>query len=171
VRVLAAVASAVSEVNAGQWDDAIAELEASIKLAEETGETYSLVYAHGLLSRISLYRNDLNRARDAAAAADRNLAGWGSGHSLTWVAWPRALILEASGEPGQALTTMAGLWDWCQLRARAGTPGYRSRSCPASAGRGGSGASQAGVGSGRRGCLWQRRGLDDGRGAALPRPD
>jgi len=98
---------------AGEWDDAIAELEASIKLAEETGETYSLVYAHGLLSRISLYRNDLNRAREAAAAADRNLAGWGSGHSLTWVAWPRALILEAGGEPGQALATMAGLWDWC----------------------------------------------------------
>ena len=98
---------------AGEWYDAIAELEASIKLAEETGETYSLVYAHGLLSRISLYRNELNRAREAAAAADRNLVGWGSGHSLTWVAWPRALILEAGGEPGQALTTMAGLWDWC----------------------------------------------------------
>ena len=98
---------------AGEWDDAIAELEASIKLAEETGETYSLVYAHGLLSRISLYRNDLSRAREAAAVADRNLAGWGSGHSLTWVAWPRALILEAGGEPGQALATMAGLWDWC----------------------------------------------------------
>ena len=47
---------------AGEWDDAIAELEASIKIAEETGESYSLVYAHGLLSRISLYRNDLNRA-------------------------------------------------------------------------------------------------------------
>ena len=98
---------------AGEWDDAIAELEASIKLAEETGETYSLVYAHGLLSRISLYRNDLSRAREAAAVADRNLAGWGSGHSLTWVAWPRALILEAGGEPRQALATMAGLWDWC----------------------------------------------------------
>jgi DNA-binding CsgD family transcriptional regulator len=98
---------------AGEWDDAIAELEASIKVAEETGETYSLVYAHGLLSRISLYRNDLNRARESAAAADRNLAGWGSGHSLAWVAWPRALILEAVGEPGQALATMAGLWDWC----------------------------------------------------------
>jgi len=98
---------------AGQWDDAIAELEASIKLAEETGETYSLVYAHGLLSRINLYRNDLNRAREAAAAAEENLAGWGSGHSLTWVAWPRALILEASGEPAQALTTMTDLWDWC----------------------------------------------------------
>ena len=98
---------------AGEWDDAIAELEASLTLAAEIGEIYSLVYAHGLLSRISLHRNDLSRAQEAAAAADRNLAGWGSGHSMTWVAWPRALILEAGGEPARALATMAGLWDWC----------------------------------------------------------
>ena len=37
-----------------------------------TGEIYSLVYARGL----RLHRNDLSRAREAAAAADRNLAGW-----------------------------------------------------------------------------------------------
>ena len=61
---------------AGEWDDAIAELEASLKLAQEIGEIYSVVYAHGLLSRISLHRNDLSRAQEAAAAADRNLAGW-----------------------------------------------------------------------------------------------
>ena len=98
---------------AGEWDDAAAELEASLKLAEEIGEIYSFVYAYGLLSRISVHRNDLGRAREAAAAADRNLAGWGSGHSMTWVAWPRALILEAGGEAGRALATMASLWDWC----------------------------------------------------------
>ncbi len=98
---------------AGEWDDALAELEASLKLAEEIGEIYTLVYAYGLLSLISLHRNDLGRAREAAAAADRNLAGWGASQSTTWVAWPRALILEAGGEPEQALATMAGLWDWC----------------------------------------------------------
>ena len=98
---------------AGEWDDAVAELEASLKVAGEVGEIYSLVYAHGLLSRISLHRNDLHRAREAVAAADRNLTGWGSGHSMTWVAWPRALILEAGGERGPALATIAGLWDWC----------------------------------------------------------
>jgi DNA-binding CsgD family transcriptional regulator len=98
---------------AGEWDDALAELEVSIKVAEEVGEIYSLVYAHGLLSRISLYRNDLHRAREAADAGDRYLAGWGHGHSMSWVAWPRALICEAEGQGGQALSTMAALWDWC----------------------------------------------------------
>ena len=71
------------------------------------------MYAHGLLSRISLHRNDLHRAREAADAADRCRAGWGRGHSTSWIAWPRALICEAEGQLGQALTTMAGLWDWC----------------------------------------------------------
>ena len=98
---------------AGEWDDALAELEVSIKVAEEVGETYSLVYAYGLLSRISLHRNDLHRAREAADAGDRCLAGWGRGHSMSWVAWPRALIFEAEGQGGQALSTMASLWDWC----------------------------------------------------------
>jgi len=98
---------------AGEWDDAVAELEVSIKVAEEVGEVYSLVYAHGLMSRISVHRNDLHRAREAAGAGDRYREGWGRGHSMSWVAWPRALILEAEGEPGQALVTMAGLWDWC----------------------------------------------------------
>ena len=98
---------------AGEWDDALAELEVSIKVAEEVGEIYSLAYAYGLLSRISLYRNDLHRAREAADAGDRYLAGWGRGHSMSWVAWPRALIFEAEGQGGQALSTMASLWDWC----------------------------------------------------------
>src|SRR5206468_12468276 len=98
---------------AGHWDDALAELEVSIKVAEEAGEIYSLVYAYGLLSRISLHRNDLHRAREAADAGDRYRAGWGRGHSMSWVAFPRALIYEAEGQGRQALSTMAALWDWC----------------------------------------------------------
>jgi DNA-binding CsgD family transcriptional regulator len=105
---------AYGRFTAGEWDDAAAELEASLGIAEEIGEIYSLVYAYGLMARISFYRNELGPAREAAAAAGRYLAGWGSsGHSLAWVAWPRALLLEADGEPGQALAAMAGLWDWC----------------------------------------------------------
>ena len=30
---------------------------------------------------------------------------------MTWAEWPRALILEAGGEPRQALAVMAGIWD------------------------------------------------------------
>jgi DNA-binding CsgD family transcriptional regulator/tetratricopeptide (TPR) repeat protein len=104
---------AYGRFTAGEWDDAMAELEASLTLAGEIGEIYSLVYAYGLMARISFYRNELGPAREAAAAAARYLAGWGNGHSLAWVAWPRALLLEADGQHPQALAAMSGLWDWC----------------------------------------------------------
>ena len=95
----------------GEWDDAIAELEASFELADEIGRR--VARAHGILSLISLHRNDLSRAEEAAGAAARDLARWGSGYLTTWAAWPRALIQEAGGELGQALATMTGAWDTC----------------------------------------------------------
>ena len=95
----------------GEWDDAIAELEASFELADEIQAV--VARAHGILSLISLHRNDLSRAEEAAGAAARDLARWGPGYLTTWAAWPRALIQEAGGEIGQALATMTGAWDTC----------------------------------------------------------
>ena len=98
---------------AGEWDDAVAELEAGLELAEEIRDSYSRGYASGVLSLISFHRNDLGVARKAASAAARDLAGWSPGYSTSWSAWPQALILEADGQPGQALATLAGIWDRC----------------------------------------------------------
>ena len=95
----------------GEWDDAIAELEASFELADEIQTV--VARAHGILSLISLHRNDLSRAEEAADAAARDLARWGPGYLTTWAAWPRALIQEAGGELGQALATLTGAWDMC----------------------------------------------------------
>ena len=97
----------------GEWDDAIAELEAGFELAQEIGETYSLVYAHGVRSLISFHRNDLSQAREAADAAERALAGRSPGYRMTLVAWPSALILEADGELARALAIISGAWDRC----------------------------------------------------------
>ena len=98
---------------AGEWDDAIAELEASLELAEEIRDSYSRGYAYGLLSLISFHRNNLGLAREAASAAARDLAGWSPGYRTSWTAWPHALILEADGEPGRALAILADIWDGC----------------------------------------------------------
>ena len=65
--------------------------EASFGLAEdEIGETYSLVTAHGVLSLISLHRNDLSRAEEAASAAARESTGRGPGYRTNWAAWSRS---------------------------------------------------------------------------------
>ncbi len=104
---------ALARFMAGDWDDAVAELETSLELAAESGETYNRVYAHGLLSLISFHRNDLSGARAAAAAAGRDLADWDPGYRMTWAVWPRALIQEARGGPGPALATITEVWDRC----------------------------------------------------------
>jgi DNA-binding CsgD family transcriptional regulator/tetratricopeptide (TPR) repeat protein len=98
---------------AGEWDDAIAEAEASLELAEEIGERYSRAYAYGVLSLMSFHRNNLSRAQESARAAARDLAGWSPGYRTSWAAWPDALILEADGEPSRALATLADIWDRC----------------------------------------------------------
>ena len=98
---------------AGEWDDAIAELEAGFELAEEVDETYSWVYAHGVLALISFHRNDLGRAREAADAAARDLTGRRPGYRMTLAAWPSALILEAEDEVARALAVMTSAWETC----------------------------------------------------------
>ena len=101
---------------AGAWDDACTELEAGFELAEEIGETYSRVYADGVLALISFHRNDISRADEAASAADRDLAGRSPGYRMTLAAWPRALVLAAAGDLSRALATIAGAWDACARR-------------------------------------------------------
>jgi DNA-binding CsgD family transcriptional regulator len=98
---------------AGEWDDAIAEAEATIDLAGEMGKVPGLILARSVLALISLHRNDLTRARDAVSAAMRQLEQTGSRYRAQWAPWARALLLEAEGKPTDALAALAGLWDWC----------------------------------------------------------
>jgi len=98
---------------AGEWDDALAELESGLDLAGEICETYSVPFAHSVMSLISLHRNDLDRAAVCAEAASRELAGRGPQYRIGWAAWPQALVLEAHGQRAQALETMIAAWDDC----------------------------------------------------------
>jgi DNA-binding CsgD family transcriptional regulator len=96
---------------AGEWDDAIAELEAALEPAAETGERHSLILGHSVTSLIALHRADLRRAEEAAATAERELADTGPRYRIHWAHWARALLLEAGGATAEALATLAGVWD------------------------------------------------------------
>ncbi|HEU5267900.1 MAG TPA: LuxR C-terminal-related transcriptional regulator, partial [Jatrophihabitans sp.] len=98
---------------AGQWDDAIAEIDASLELAAETGETYSSVQAHTLMCLIRLHRNDLAGAAVAADAAMRTLGDGRGRFRAVWAQWAHALVLEARNEIRDAFTTLAECWDRC----------------------------------------------------------
>ncbi len=95
---------------AGEWDDAVAELEGSIGIAEESGETYCLVLSHDLLSQINFHRNDLQAAEQGVAVAE-SLACTSPTFYSSRTTWVRALLLEAVGKTAEAYNTLATGWE------------------------------------------------------------
>ncbi|HET6749023.1 MAG TPA: AAA family ATPase [Actinomycetes bacterium] len=104
---------AVERFVAGAWDDAVAEFEAALELVAETGERYSLVLGHSVMSLMALRRGDLQHAEAAAADAARELAAGGPRYRSHWALWARALLLEAGGDVPGAFATLDGCWDLC----------------------------------------------------------
>jgi DNA-binding CsgD family transcriptional regulator/tetratricopeptide (TPR) repeat protein len=105
--------SAVTRFLAGDWDDAIAEVEAARELADETGESHSLILGHCALALIWVHRNDLSRARQAASAAMGQLGERGPRYRALWAMWAHALLLEAQGNSVGAFALLAEAWDRC----------------------------------------------------------
>jgi DNA-binding CsgD family transcriptional regulator len=99
---------------AGEWDDAMAELQAALDLTEETGERHSTVVTHSVISLIALHRGELHQAREATAVAERELADSDPHFRTHWATWARALLLEAEGAAGEAYASLAGCWELCE---------------------------------------------------------
>ena len=120
---LYAWASAWVRFVGGAWDDALAECEASLALADELGARHGIVLVYALRSLVTLHRGELEQAELAAAAAEHELAVTGPQHGLENVlVWARALLVEASGDSPGAVATLSRSWD--ALR-EAGVAGYR----------------------------------------------
>ena len=107
------VISAVTRFLAGEWDDAIAEVEAARALVDEAGESHSLILGHCALALIWVHRNDLGRASQAAGAAMGQLDERGARYRALWAMWAHALLLEAEGKAADAFALLAGAWDRC----------------------------------------------------------
>jgi DNA-binding CsgD family transcriptional regulator len=117
-------ASALARFVAGDWEDASAECEACLELAEDLGTRHGVLFSHSLAAIIALHRNDLATAEAAAAAAERELAQTGRQHGLEfWVRLARALLLEAAGQPQAACEALWGAW---QQGAAAGILSYNA---------------------------------------------
>jgi DNA-binding CsgD family transcriptional regulator len=104
---------AVERFHAGEWDDAVAELEAGIGFAEETGVTYALKPSHSAQAVIRLHRNDIAGAWQAIDNADA-VRDRGSRLFDYRAVLARALVLEAEGAVTEAFSTLADRWRVCQ---------------------------------------------------------
>jgi DNA-binding CsgD family transcriptional regulator len=105
--------SAVTRFIAGEWDDAIAEVEASREVVDETGESYSLILGNCVLSLICVHRNELGRAEEAASAAVGQLGEPGPRYRALWAMWAHAFLLEAHGKVAAAFALLDECWDRC----------------------------------------------------------
>jgi DNA-binding CsgD family transcriptional regulator len=106
--------SALRRFLTGEWDDAIAEVEASLALAGDLGAQQGSTYGHSVVALISLHRGDLEGAEATLARAERQLGDWkDAGYRGHWLGWARALLVEAHGRQGPALATMEEAWKAC----------------------------------------------------------
>jgi DNA-binding CsgD family transcriptional regulator len=98
----------------GEWDDALAECQACLELAEEYGmRLHGTVFSHSIRAVIAVHRGDLGDAGQAVTAAERELAATGPQLGWDWLLWAHALLLEARGQPEGSLATLCRTWDAC----------------------------------------------------------
>jgi DNA-binding CsgD family transcriptional regulator/tetratricopeptide (TPR) repeat protein len=103
---------------AGSWDDALAEIEASGAIADESGDPYTRRLMLSVLSLIRLHRNDVTGAIEAADTAVRLQPEGSARYRTQWAPWARALALEAGGQITAAFHELARVWDDCARLGR-----------------------------------------------------
>jgi DNA-binding CsgD family transcriptional regulator len=98
----------------GAWDDALAECQACLALAEEYDmRLHGTVFSHSIHAVIAVHRDDLPGAGRAVAAAERELAATGPQLGSDWLQWANALMLEARGRADASLAALGAAWDDC----------------------------------------------------------
>jgi class 3 adenylate cyclase/DNA-binding CsgD family transcriptional regulator len=94
---------------AGTWDECVAEAEASLAVADETGIRLGDVAAGSVLAGVCTHRGDLSRA---AALLDEVTTRFGTGFQFggQWFIEARAELLEASGRIDEAFDFVDTAW-------------------------------------------------------------
>jgi DNA-binding CsgD family transcriptional regulator len=96
-------------------DDAIAEAEAGLNVADRLGVSQLAIPLHGLLATIAVLRNEMPVAHEHLRKL-RKLLDAGITAAPELVAWPRAALLAARHDAPAALSELAKLYD--QLPSR-----------------------------------------------------
>jgi DNA-binding CsgD family transcriptional regulator len=85
---------------AGEWDDAVAEIEVGLAVSEELGTRVAVVALLALRALIAIERGEMDIARRAVADADAEIARSGLQFGIDWLTWARALLVEDDDASG-----------------------------------------------------------------------
>jgi DNA-binding CsgD family transcriptional regulator/tetratricopeptide (TPR) repeat protein len=94
--------------HAGDWDDAVAEMETCIAMARQTGTHWWLATAYCMLAYIAIHRGQDDRAESAMATAAAFARPGSIGENR--LRWVRALDHEARGELEPAANLLEEAW-------------------------------------------------------------
>ena len=113
---------------AGEWDDALAELEAALALAAETGERDSLVHTLSVRSLLALHRGELRTAEETAARAAGELTAGSPRYRLGHLGPGAAAPSPGSPGPPCAAAAWPATTPACCARPWTPTPRVRAPS-------------------------------------------
>lgn len=83
---------------AGEWDDAVTEIETGLEIAEEIGTRNGIVFTWAMLAHIAIHRGELRQAEDLLRMSEEEIASSGPlQFRLHWALRARALFEEAQG--------------------------------------------------------------------------
>jgi DNA-binding CsgD family transcriptional regulator len=97
-------------LRAGEWDRALAESEAGLSWARDTGSHVGVPWLWCYQALIALWRDDIPLASELLQHAEDDLAGE-LRPGLDGVLWTRGLLAEASGDEDAAHLALSMLWD------------------------------------------------------------
>ena len=102
----------------GRLDDAVAEAEAGLAMADEMGMHLFDPMGNIVLAIVALQRGDIDAAaRRVACGGPSNLAGHGPLHAWGWAAWATARIADAQGDQKRAVDILQAPYTDPQERA------------------------------------------------------
>ncbi|MHB8450219.1 MAG: LuxR C-terminal-related transcriptional regulator, partial [Mycobacteriales bacterium] len=108
-------AEAVRDLLTGAWDDALAEVDAGLVVADEAGVRHGRTWAHSVTALIAVHRDDLVGA-DRALRLARDVTASGPQAFAHWAAWAAALAREARGDVRGAAAALQAVLDACTAR-------------------------------------------------------
>lgn len=108
-------AAALRHWNAGSWADAEAECRAGLAVAAVDHVGLAAPWAHAVLAGAALYQANLDAAGEHLDEGERVIAAGGVQIGLDWLAWMRALHLEARGDRCAAYDLLEQAWGLAEL--------------------------------------------------------